>query len=157
MMTLAHAYYPSFRPLGSQHSTGGTAVKESKGEYHAAGSRRPVYPPALFLEGKNNMEVMEASSDDLPTPAADSVPEAAESAAVDAGSVTQVKVAVRLRPLIGIERGAGCQPCMFGDSDNNQVRSVLWMSEIRGQSALRYFSCGNHNISVEDGGACQTL
>lgn len=71
------------------------------------------------------MEAMEGLSDDLATPAAESVPKAAEAAAVDAGSVTQVKVAVRLRPLIGIERGAGCQPCMFGDSDNNQVLPVL--------------------------------
>lgn len=38
------------------------------------------------------------------------------------GSVTSVKVAVRLRPLVGLETSAGCQECMFGDSDNNQVR-----------------------------------
>lgn len=37
------------------------------------------------------------------------------------GSVTSVKVAVRVRPLIGMETAAGCQACMFGDSDANQV------------------------------------
>lgn len=38
------------------------------------------------------------------------------------GSVTSVKVAVRLRPLVGLETSAGCQECMFGDSDSNQAR-----------------------------------
>lgn len=37
------------------------------------------------------------------------------------GSVTSVKVAVRVRPLIGMESASGCQACMFGDSENNQV------------------------------------
>lgn len=45
------------------------------------------------------------------------------------GSVTSVKVAVRVRPLIGMETAAGCQACMFGDSDQNQV----WMDERRCQ------------------------
>lgn len=45
------------------------------------------------------------------------------------GSVTSVKVAVRVRPLIGKETAAGCQACMFGDSDQNQV----WMDECRCQ------------------------
>lgn len=40
-------------------------------------------------------------------------------------SVTSVKVAVRVRPLIGMETAAGCQACMFGDSDQNQV----WVNE----------------------------
>ena len=38
------------------------------------------------------------------------------------GSVTSVKVAVRVRPLIALERGQGCQAVMFGNSDDNQVR-----------------------------------
>lgn len=38
------------------------------------------------------------------------------------GSVTSVKVAVRVRPLVGMETAQGCVECMFGDNDNNQVR-----------------------------------
>lgn len=38
------------------------------------------------------------------------------------GSMTSVKVAVRVRPMIGMETAAGCQPCMFGDAENNQVK-----------------------------------
>lgn len=38
------------------------------------------------------------------------------------GSVTSVKVAVRVRPMIGMETAAGCQPCMFGDAENSQVK-----------------------------------
>lgn len=38
------------------------------------------------------------------------------------GSVTSVRVAVRVRPLVSMETAAGCQECMFGDSDNNQAR-----------------------------------
>lgn len=38
------------------------------------------------------------------------------------GSVTSVKVAVRVRPLVSMETAAGCQECMFGDSDKNQAR-----------------------------------
>ncbi|CAM9590810.1 unnamed protein product, partial [Ectocarpus sp. 8 AP-2014] len=37
------------------------------------------------------------------------------------GSVTSVKVAVRVRPLVGMETAQGCVECMFGDNDNNQV------------------------------------
>lgn len=46
---------------------------------------------------------------------ADATPQASQ------GSVTAVKVAVRVRPLIGMETAAGCQACMFGDSEQNQV------------------------------------
>lgn len=59
-------------------------------------------------------------SDDSPPDGSGAVASPAQEKG-DAGAVTQVKVAVRVRPLIGMERAAGCQPCMFGDSDNSQV------------------------------------
>ncbi|CAM9268828.1 unnamed protein product, partial [Choristocarpus tenellus] len=34
---------------------------------------------------------------------------------------TAVKVAVRIRPLVGMEAAAGCQVCLHGDEENNQV------------------------------------
>jgi Kinesin motor domain len=48
---------------------------------------------------------------------------AAENTAAAAGGAcaATVKVAVRVRPLIGIETSAGCQPCLCGDSENNQI------------------------------------
>eukprot|EP00953_Heterococcus_sp_UTEX-ZZ885_P041163 21017-Heterococcus_DN1.PRE.3 len=48
---------------------------------------------------------------------------AAENNAAPAGGAcaATVKVAVRVRPLIGIETSAGCQPCLCGDSENNQI------------------------------------
>lgn len=44
--------------------------------------------------------------------------------AANARSMTSVKVAVRVRPMIGMETRAGCQPCMFGDAENNQVKNA---------------------------------
>ncbi|CAM9282190.1 unnamed protein product, partial [Hapterophycus canaliculatus] len=55
------------------------------------------------------------------------------------GSVTSVKVAVRLRPLVGLETSAGCQECMFGDSDNNQARKKTEEVVITGDSRRRRF------------------
>ena len=46
----------------------------------------------------------------------------AEQAPVPQGSVTTVQVAVRVRPMVSMETAAGCQECMFGDTENNQVR-----------------------------------
>jgi Kinesin motor domain len=42
-------------------------------------------------------------------------------AAAGGACAATVKVAVRVRPLIGIETSAGCQPCLCGDSENNQI------------------------------------
>lgn len=47
---------------------------------------------------------------------------ATEQTPVPQGSVTSVRVAVRIRPLVSMETAAGCQECMFGDCDNNQAR-----------------------------------
>ena len=47
---------------------------------------------------------------------------AMDQTSVPQGSVTSVRVAVRVRPLVPMETAAGCQECMFGDSDNNQAR-----------------------------------
>lgn len=47
---------------------------------------------------------------------------ATEQTPVPQGSVTSVRVAVRVRPLVSMETAAGCQECMFGDCDNNQAR-----------------------------------
>ncbi|CAM9178600.1 unnamed protein product, partial [Scytosiphon promiscuus] len=57
------------------------------------------------------------------------------------GSVTSVKVAVRLRPLVGLETSAGCQECMFGDSDSNQAREKKTREQviITGDSRRRKF------------------
>ena len=64
-----------------------------------------------------------ASCEDLdPT---DSAPPPCEALTSTVGSVTSVKVAVRVRPLIGIETTAGCQECIFGDSDRSQARVLL--------------------------------
>ncbi|CAN0508762.1 unnamed protein product, partial [Ectocarpus sp. 12 AP-2014] len=63
--------------------------------------------------------VSSATSGDVGPPA-----EAEPGAAVapsPQGSVTSVKVAVRVRPLVGMETAQGCVECMFGDNDNNQV------------------------------------
>lgn len=63
-------------------------------------------------------------SDDSPTDGSGTNPSPSQGKVVhhtDVGALTQVKVAVRVRPLIGMERAAGCQPCMFGDSENKQV------------------------------------
>jgi Kinesin motor domain len=54
--------------------------------------------------------------------AAAAMPAAENSAAAAGGAcAATVKVAVRVRPLIGIETSAGCQPCLCGDSENNQI------------------------------------
>lgn len=63
------------------------------------------------------------------------------------GSVTAVQVAVRVRPLVSMETAAGCQECMFGDSENNQVRKAMrrrdiapwWASCVHFWSACRTF------------------
>lgn len=47
------------------------------------------------------------------------------------GAVTSVKVAVRVRPLIPLERGQGCQAVMFGNSDDNQVRERFAGTDLR--------------------------
>lgn len=47
---------------------------------------------------------------------------ASDQASAPQGSVTSVRVAVRVRPLVSMETAAGCQECMFGDSDHNQAR-----------------------------------
>lgn len=51
-------------------------------------------------------------------------------------SVTSVKVAVRVRPLVGMETAQGCLECMFGDNDNNQVRR-----ERVGRAPVAVFLC----------------
>jgi Kinesin motor domain len=54
-------------------------------------------------------------------PAADNSAAPAAAAAAGGACAATVKVAVRVRPLIGIETSAGCQPCLCGDSENNQI------------------------------------
>lgn len=60
-----------------------------------------------------------AASEDADPPDSASAPSGASASPM--GSVTSVKVAVRVRPLIGMETTAGCQECIFGDSDRSQA------------------------------------
>ena len=80
---------------------------------------REAHQTSPTPERKRRMASSAESRDgDLPT----EVGPAPDQPSVPQGSVTSVRVAVRVRPLVSMETAAGCQECMFGDSDNNQAR-----------------------------------